>query len=235
MARRLRHARAKQADGQHRAGQRCIFIAPEHKLMKRMLNASPPVRPATSRALGTLHDESDSKSAVDIRTSIALRATFEAKSARRRMRLLQCMKSAQGKPGVLASVADCHSRRLARRSCSPRRGRQRTTNERLERAQASPRGMRPVANSRQTGKLPVAFTPLQALQLHDWLCVKDELASALAQEKRRRPVVGRQQTMRMIVSLASSLGHGRAQASNCPFLSHLGGQGAVLKRVYDGG
>lgn len=136
MARRLRHARAKQADGQHRASERCIFIAPEDKSMKRMLHASPPVRPATSRALGTLHDESDSKSAVDIRTSIALRATFEAKSARRRMRFFQCMKSAQGKPGVPASVADCHSPRLARRSCSPRLGRQRK-NERTAGASAS--------------------------------------------------------------------------------------------------
>ena len=92
MAKRLRHARAKHADHQHRAGQRCIFIAPKHKLLKRILNASPPVRPATSRALGTLHDESDGKPAERIRLSIALRATFEAKSARRRMRLFKCMK-----------------------------------------------------------------------------------------------------------------------------------------------
>ena len=112
MAKRLRHARAKHADRQHRASQRCVFIAPEHKAMKRILNASPPVRPATSRALGTLHDESDSKPAECIRLPIALRAAFEAKSARRRMKLFQCMKSAQGKPGVLTSVADCHSTRL---------------------------------------------------------------------------------------------------------------------------
>ena len=127
MARRLRHATAKHADRQHRASQRCIFIAPELKAMKRILNASPPVRPATSRALGTLHDESDSKPAERIRLPIALRAASEAKSARRRMRLLQCMKSAQGRPGVLTSVADCHSPAgLARRSSSPRRDRQRT-------------------------------------------------------------------------------------------------------------
>jgi len=100
------------------------------------------------------------------------------------------------------------------------------TNERLERAQASLRGIsqiRPVANSRQTGKLPVAFSPLQAQRLHDWLCVKDELASALAQVKRRTPVVGQQQTMANDYQkrwLASSSGHGRAGASNCPFLSH---------------
>ena len=136
MARRLQHARAKHADRQHRAGQRCIFIAPEHKLMKRILNASPPVRPATSRALGTLHDESDNESAEDIRLIIALRAASEAKSARRRMKLFQCMNSAQGKPGVLVSVEDCHPSRLARRSCSPRHGRQRT-NERTAGASAS--------------------------------------------------------------------------------------------------
>ena len=53
--------------------------------MKRILNASPPVRPATSRAVGTLRDESDSKSAEDTRLPIALRAAFEAKSAGRRM------------------------------------------------------------------------------------------------------------------------------------------------------
>ena len=82
--------------------------------MKRILNASPPVRPATSRALGRLHDERDSKSAEDSRLPIALRAASEAKSARRRMKLFQCMNSAQGKPGVLVSVADCHSPRLDR-------------------------------------------------------------------------------------------------------------------------
>jgi hypothetical protein len=60
---RLRQRRAKHADRQRRASQRCIFIAPEDKLMKRILNASPPVQPATSRAVGTLHDESDSKPA----------------------------------------------------------------------------------------------------------------------------------------------------------------------------
>lgn len=136
MARRLRHARAKHADRQHRASQRCIFIAPEHTLMKRILNASPPVRPATSQALGTLHDESNGKSAEDIRLSIALRAAPEAKSVRRRMKLFQCMEFAQGRPGVLISVADCHSPRLARRSCSPRHGRRRT-NERTAGASAS--------------------------------------------------------------------------------------------------
>lgn len=60
--------------------------------MKRILNASPPVRPAASRALGTLHDDSDSKSAERIRASIALQATFEAKSVRWRMKLFKCMK-----------------------------------------------------------------------------------------------------------------------------------------------
>ena len=59
--------------------------------MKRILNASPPVRPATSRALGTLHDESDNESAEDIRLIIALRAASEAKSAGRRMKLFECM------------------------------------------------------------------------------------------------------------------------------------------------
>ena len=88
MARRLRHATAKHADRQHRASQRCIFIAPELKAMERILNASPPVRPATSRALGTLHDEGDSKPAECIRLPIALRAASEAKSARRRMETL---------------------------------------------------------------------------------------------------------------------------------------------------
>lgn len=59
--------------------------------MKRILNASPPVRPATSRALGRLHDKSDNKSAEDIRLPIALRAAPEAKSAGRRMKLFECM------------------------------------------------------------------------------------------------------------------------------------------------
>lgn len=109
------------------------------------------------------------------------------------------------------------------------------TNERLERAQASPRGIRPVANSRQTGKLPVAFTPAQALQLHDWLCVEDELASALAQVKRRRPVVGWQQTMAddyQMRWLASSCRARQGASKQLPVPVTLGGQGAALKRVY---
>ena len=108
-------------------------------------------------------------------------------------------------------------------------------NERLERAQASPRGIRPVANSRQTGKLPVAFTPAQALQLHDWLCVKDELASALAQVKRRRAVVGWQQTMANDCrnAMARILRRTRQGASKqLPVPVTSGGQGVVLKRVY---
>ena len=84
--------------------------------MKRILNASPPVRPATSRALGRLHDERDSKSAEDTHLPTALRAAWEAKSARQRMKLMQGMMFVQGKPGVLVSVEDCHSPRLARRS-----------------------------------------------------------------------------------------------------------------------
>ena len=72
--------------------------------MKRILNASPPVRPATSRALGTLHDQSNSKPAEDVLPSTALRAASEAKCARWRMRLFQCMRFSQGKPGVHVSV-----------------------------------------------------------------------------------------------------------------------------------
>ena len=139
-------------------------------------------------------------------------------------------------------MADCHSPELARRSCSPRRGRRRT-NERTAGASASePRGIRPVANSRQTGKLPVAFSPLQAQRLHDWLCVKDELASALAQVKRGRLVVGWQQTtandcqMRWLASFQRTrqLWQGRKASKQLPVPVTLGVQGALLKRVYDG-
>ena len=63
MVRKVAAAKSKHADCQHRASQRCVFIAPEDRHLKRILNASPPVQPATSRALGTLHDESDSKPA----------------------------------------------------------------------------------------------------------------------------------------------------------------------------
>ena len=152
VARRLRHARAKHADRQHRVGQRCIFIAPERTPMKRIPNA-------------TLHNESDSNTEEDIRLSIALRGTFEAKCAGRRMTVFQCIEFAQAKPGVFVSVADCHLPRLAGRSCSPWHwaSTDERTNGGWSERQANLRRHRPVANSQQTGKLPVAFTPAQAL------------------------------------------------------------------------
>jgi hypothetical protein len=85
----------------------------------------------------------------------------------------------------------------------------------------------------------VAFSPLQAQRLHDWLCVKDELASALAQGKRGRLVVGWQQTtanecqMRWLASFQRTR-QGRKASKQLPVPVTLGVQGALLKRVYDG-
>jgi hypothetical protein len=170
---------AKHADRQHRASQRCIPIAPEHKLMKRISTPSPPVQPATSRALGPPWSTARRKQQQVCRNQhpspARWRAAFEAKSACQRMGLVQRILFAQGEPGVHTSVADCHSTsKETRRTImfiNPTSGMavDERTNRWSERRSDEPRteclagrekkDARPVAKSRAAGKLRVASAP----------------------------------------------------------------------------
>jgi hypothetical protein len=157
---------AKHADRQHRASQRCIFIAPEHKLMKRistLLRQCNLPRPERWARHGALHDESNGESA---ETASFARA-YVAKSACQRMTPAQRILFAQGEPGVHTSASDCHSTKKTRRMITFPTPAWPSTNERTDGASAEAKNAsrspsqenQPVANSRKTGKLRVAFAP----------------------------------------------------------------------------
>lgn len=87
----------------------CIVIAPERKHMKRISTPCRTVRHATSRALGPALEERavlhDGKGTASPQKRILQQVVSKAKSARGRMRLVECMATTQGEPGQAFALA----------------------------------------------------------------------------------------------------------------------------------
>jgi hypothetical protein len=204
-------SRAKHADRQHRASQRCILIARQHKLMKRSSTPSGQYdmpRPERWASLRALHKQSKSSSAEKhpslvqqlavFRSEIWAGSEWDSSSAYR-----------PGKAGQAFTLAWQSAIRLARRSSSSprhRHGRQRT-NDWRERASDDERSL--PERKATSSKFPASWqtssgvgaisrhrTPNTGVPAARLALRQSELASALARVKRRRRLVGWQQTMR---------------------------------------